>query len=603
MMPTFISRYKPPLHSPYQISHLKLVGVVVMAFVIMAIIQQSLLGSELRYRSETVSYFNLRDRLTYTPELMPNVQIFVYDDPTVANTARFDLSQTDWINVLKAIDQRHPAAIVVVADQATLYNLAKMEGLQFSLLQIDSPLFFTNPLTQQTPFSHYTKQSFFAEPWPSHTSEQLKRYRGELLQQDYPENTLISLLPRATLIDRSYNMVALISRAASGASIDPVQVGDYVLLIPKMYTGATRWHDTPLGHMQEGFVIVSALNSFLTRTWLFEDRWAIAKLALACAAGYSLAYFTSGLWLGLFSFVAIIVIGLSGLGMFLTYGILSSVVFPVVGLGLSAFIVFSDRFRLSFLESRRISQELETSGFVQESFLLAPRAACEFLQVHPHLESASECSGDWWTGIVLNQDRYMLIVTDAVGHGMPAALMTAMAHAGCHTLEQLVHSEIALEVTPSSLLTMMNDVFYQTMHTKFHLTGTALLFDRSHRRLTIASAGHAPPYLVSSNPPKVKPLLVRGAPLAVDQAPIYQEKSFELSYGERVIIYTDGLYEAPNAKGAEYGKRRLRSMIEQYSCLSTANLVESLAIDVAVHRGSAPPKDDITLLVVEFTES
>ncbi len=190
-------------------------------------------------------------------------------------------------------------------------------------------------------------------------------------------------------------------------------------------------------------------------------------------------------------------------------------------------------------------------------------------------------------------ERLLLVVADVAGKSVPAALLMATFHASLRTL--------AVNSMPlAELVSSVNR--YTCAHSLGGLRFTTAFLgelDPTTGILRYVNAGHNHPVLVHSGG-TIERLETGGMPLGVDDEAVYQSGESLLSVGDRVIIFTDGVVEAQNAKEEEYGEARLlellKSPLEECSAALLGRLMASLNSFV----GSAARYDDITLLIMRI---
>jgi serine phosphatase RsbU (regulator of sigma subunit) len=191
-------------------------------------------------------------------------------------------------------------------------------------------------------------------------------------------------------------------------------------------------------------------------------------------------------------------------------------------------------------------------------------------------------------------DRWLIVVADVAGKSMPAALLMATFQASLHTL-------LTVTGTLRELVAGLNR--YACAHSQGgRRFTTALLaeYQPASRQLTYINAGHNPAIVRRGNG-TIERLASSGLPLGIpfpDSAGFtYEEKMLDLSPGDTVVIFTDGLVEAVNAAGLEYGEERLVAALNFPIKETAALMLERLFADVARFVGVTYQQDDITCLV------
>ena len=209
---------------------------------------------------------------------------------------------------------------------------------------------------------------------------------------------------------------------------------------------------------------------------------------------------------------------------------------------------------------------------------------------------ANTVAGDYYDVLrhpASDTERWLIVVADVAGKSMPAALLMATFQASLRTL---------LTVMPrlAGLVTCINS--YACDHSQEGRRFTTALFaeyEPSSRKLTYINAGHNAAILRRANG-NFDSLASTGLPLGIP-APLgaasYVETTLQLAPGDTLVIFTDGLVEAINAHGLEYGEERLMAALRLRGNETAAMLLERLLADVGYFAGETHQQDDITCLV------
>ncbi|MDQ3336279.1 MAG: SpoIIE family protein phosphatase [Myxococcota bacterium] len=247
-------------------------------------------------------------------------------------------------------------------------------------------------------------------------------------------------------------------------------------------------------------------------------------------------------------------------------------------------------------EKARIEQELEVARAIQET--LVPTS--EPVDVGPlkfagYYQPAAQTGGDWWTWSQVGEGRYLLVIGDVTGHGVPSAMITAAAKAACDVARHIDGPSM----TVSRLLEIMNHAIYESAQRRFVMTCFASIVDTKARTITYANAGHNFPYLFRANEGKGEfgSLMIRGNRLGDDRTSRYEAKTTDLVPGDVIIWYTDGIVECENEAGEEYGEKRFRASVRKAAALDAGEMRDAIVGDATTFFSEAPRKDDITMIV------
>ena len=425
---------------------------------------------------------------------------------------------------------------------------------------------------------------------------------------DHQGRTIVNVQPRQVYASSAYAMITLVQFADQGKPISVVREGDYVIILPAMYTGNTDWRETPLGAMQGGYIMTALLDSVLRGNWLLPiEDWGVSIVVLSLAGGIAAATLPLvWTWIGIGSFLL-----LSSLlvpAAFIYLNIMLPWVLPTVGLMVSALAVSAQRSVQSQMEKVRMDEELATAHIVQESFLPKVGATGSQFEVASFFRSATECGGDFWGHYVLSPDRELFIIGDATGHGVPAALVTAMSFATCVTVAGGGGGEAA-RGSPAEILKSLNHVLVATKTGQSTMTSFVAIWDKTSQILTYSNCGQNFPYLISAPAPghegrlTIKPLMgATSSIMGMEETEIaFENATVDFHPGDVFFMYTDGLIENASEKGEAFGKIRLLNLLRTKQN-RPAELVEAIKASATSHFGKQPLNDDFTVVAASLTQ-
>jgi phosphoserine phosphatase RsbU/P len=236
------------------------------------------------------------------------------------------------------------------------------------------------------------------------------------------------------------------------------------------------------------------------------------------------------------------------------------------------------------------AQQLRVASHVQRALLPRTPLKSETLETAFCYEPATEVGGDLFDVIPLPGGRFFLFVADAMGHGVEAALVVSTVKA---TLDAYLDQTGNL----ATLMARLNEEVGALFEDRF-VTAAACIVDPAEKLLQFAMAGH-PPLLVSG-PSGVSALRTTGLPLGMEPRGDYQVKEFPLAPGAGILLYSDGITEAGNGLGEQFGTAAL---IDHYSTLAGTSCeatIGALRDAVDAFRGTAPLDDDLTILAARL---
>src|SRR5215203_731785 len=244
------------------------------------------------------------------------------------------------------------------------------------------------------------------------------------------------------------------------------------------------------------------------------------------------------------------------------------------------------RLRVAEVQEReRIEQELQVAHQIQQALL--PEAVPELYgwQLAAYYKPAREVGGDFYDFLELEEGRLGLVVGDATGKGMPAALVMATTRGMLRAVAQSLDS-------PGEVLQRVNDALYPDIPSEMFVTCFYAILDPKSGTVSYANAGHDLPYLWHGG--DVEELRAGGMPLGLMPEMGYEEKEAVLREGDSVLFYSDGLVEAHDPNYEMFGFPRLRVLISEHG--KQRSLVDSLLEDLYSFVGEGwEQEDDITL--------
>jgi predicted ester cyclase len=210
-------------------------------------------------------------------------------------------------------------------------------------------------------------------------------------------------------------------------------------------------------------------------------------------------------------------------------------------------------------ERERIEQEMSVARHIQHASLPEEVPTLEGWQITPYYQPAREVGGDFYDFHLLSEGRLGVVVGDATGKGVPAALVMSTTCGMLQAVSQTLDSS-----SPGEVLSRVNEVLLARIPSNMFVTCFYAVLDPRSGSLSYANAGHDLPYLHRGSG-MAEELRARGMPLGLMPGMSYEEKEIELDCGQGVFFYSDGLVEAHDPKGEMFGFPRLRALIAHHS--------------------------------------
>jgi serine phosphatase RsbU (regulator of sigma subunit) len=239
----------------------------------------------------------------------------------------------------------------------------------------------------------------------------------------------------------------------------------------------------------------------------------------------------------------------------------------------------------------RIEQELHVARRIQQASLPKEVPTLEGWRISPVYLPAREVGGDFYDFHLLSEGRLGLVVGDATGKGIPAALVMSTT---CGMLQ--VTAQALGSSSPGEVLERVNETLVDRIPSNMFVTCFYAILDPKSGSLLYANAGHDPPYVRRGG--ECEELRARGMPLGLMPGMSYEEKEFELDAGDDALFYSDGLVEAHDPMGVMFGFPRLRELVAELG-EKEGSLVDLLLEELFRFVGEGwEQEDDITLLAI-----
>ncbi|CAN5738980.1 hypothetical protein BH20ACT12_BH20ACT12_08340 [soil metagenome] len=257
--------------------------------------------------------------------------------------------------------------------------------------------------------------------------------------------------------------------------------------------------------------------------------------------------------------------------------------------------VWQQRLQRERIERERVEQEMRLTRSIQQASLPKEVPTLEGWQIAPFYQPAREVGGDFYDFLELTDGRLGLVVGDATGKGVPAALVMASTRSMLRAVAQ------ASDYSPGDVLSRVNDSLVIDIPSNMFVTCFYAILDPNSGTLRYANAGHDLPYLRRRGG-DAEELRARGMPLGLMPDMTYEEKQTILEAEEAALLYSDGLVEAHDPNGEMFGFPRLRALIAEHG--EERSLGDFLMEDLYSFVGEGwEQEDDITLLTLRRSAS
>ncbi len=254
------------------------------------------------------------------------------------------------------------------------------------------------------------------------------------------------------------------------------------------------------------------------------------------------------------------------------------------------------KFYHALAEKKRIDHDLEIARDIQHLLLPEKFPEMKGYGVSAFSEAALELGGDYYDFIEVDDDHVGIVIADVSGKGVSAALMMAT----CRGILNIIAKG---NRSPKAVLCELNRIIFGDIKRDMFISVLYMVLDVKNHRLTAARAGHEPILYVSKKGSKHELIKGNGIVVGVDAGEIFAENMEEvvisLAKDDIIVLYTDGITEAMNAQGREFGRENLIEAVTVSSGGSPGDIGKNINGRLARFTGGVAQHDDMTLLVLK----
>ena len=240
---------------------------------------------------------------------------------------------------------------------------------------------------------------------------------------------------------------------------------------------------------------------------------------------------------------------------------------------------------------QRMEEELKVARDIQQSLLPPTLPSAGWLRAAGSSVASAQVGGDYYDVMAVNERCWGAVVADVSGKGVSSALLAALLQGALIPASD--HADVL-----ARRMERLNAFLLDRTGGEKYATVFYCLLDQSGR-LDYVNAAHCPPIVVRPNGETAE-LEATGVPVGLLEGSKYELAGRQLSPGEKIVIYTDGVTEAQDARGAFFGRKRLFDLVRAHAAASSTGLHDAIQGAVSDFTEGAPQSDDITLVVLDF---
>jgi len=256
-----------------------------------------------------------------------------------------------------------------------------------------------------------------------------------------------------------------------------------------------------------------------------------------------------------------------------------------------AIIIEKVRLHEQLVEQKRLQAQLEIAREVQLELLPDHDPDLEGFDISAYVFPTEEVSGDYYDWVEVFEDQIGITVADAVGKGIPAALLMAFLRAS-------IRAGVQTGYAAHILLSKINNLLWDSIEDNRFVTAIYGMLDATNRTFVFANAGHNPPLLIKADG-EYRYVEYGDTPLGMFYDARYHQHFIRFEKGQVLVIYTDGITEATNVNDEEYGTERFAKSVLAGIHLPAKKLVDHIRKDVADFTQRKFLDDDGTLFIVK----
>lgn len=255
-----------------------------------------------------------------------------------------------------------------------------------------------------------------------------------------------------------------------------------------------------------------------------------------------------------------------------------------------AFLVVTLLLSMELIDKIKFRDELELARDLQAGLIPKHPAQTPEFDIAAHNQIANTVGGDIYDFVPMPDGRIAILFGDASGHGMAAGLVMAVAHAAFRT-------QIDVDPSPGAVINSLNRILCRTGGSRSFFACCYVLLS-PHGDFTATTAGHPPLLRIDSEGHVLERIGCGSYPLGIKNGLGWRELRGALAPGERLLFHSDGLTEARNANGREFGDSFVDAIVGWNANASSSALVQTIVDELRLFMSGRTPEDDVSIAVI-----
>lgn len=247
------------------------------------------------------------------------------------------------------------------------------------------------------------------------------------------------------------------------------------------------------------------------------------------------------------------------------------------------------------VEKRHIERDLQVAHEIQRILLPCKSPEVTGYEIAGVNLPAKHVSGDYFDYFPVDDGHCGVAIADVSGKGVPASLIMA-------TCRSVLRSKAPGELSAAAVIRRVNAQIYPDITEDMFISMAYAILEKNSSRVVMCRAGHDAPLLYRAADKSLSPINAPGMAVGIEAGTVFdrvlKDYEFEMASGDCLIFYTDGVTEAVDAAGDEFGLERLSRCVEEKAANGPAAILEGLRLALKDFVGNHPQHDDITLIVI-----
>ena len=261
----------------------------------------------------------------------------------------------------------------------------------------------------------------------------------------------------------------------------------------------------------------------------------------------------------------------------------------------AAFALYSSSIFHEAAEKRRLDEDLAVAHEIQRILLPTNAPDLPGFQIAGINVPARQVSGDYYDYVTVDEAHCGVAIADVSGKGVPASLIMAMCRS-------VLRSQSTGQLSPAKVLHAVNAQLYPDIKEDMFISMAYAILDRQSSTVTLCRAGHDAPLLYRAKDQSVSRINPPGMALGIDSGGVFNrvtaDFSITLEPDDCLLLYTDGITEALDKQGDEFGMQKVIDAFVASAREGAAEIITRLTDDVRAFIGPHPQHDDITLIAI-----